>query len=180
MRLTVKFRTFCLVGVAVVAVLAAGEALARGGGHSAGGHRIGGRGHGQHWGGGVHGGRVAHGEGRRPPSLAAIGVWALAAAAVTRAAITAAAGFIMTTLALTATTPPSARRPMAAGRRSMRSAIIQGRGLPDSDRGLSVGGLPWLCANRVLWLGSAHHPSSRRAASQGAQELQLTLGVMKR
>ena len=65
MRLTVKFRTFCLAGVAVVAVLAAGEALARGGGHSAGGHWIGGRGHGQHWGGGVHGGRVAHGDGRR-------------------------------------------------------------------------------------------------------------------
>jgi hypothetical protein len=68
MRLTVKFRTVCLVGVAVVAVLAAGEALARGGGHSAGGHSagghwIGGRGHGQHW-GGVHGGRVGYG-GRR-------------------------------------------------------------------------------------------------------------------
>ena len=66
MRLTVKFRTLCLAGVAVVAVLAAGEALARGGGRSGGGgHWIGGRGHGQHWGGGVHGGRVAHGGGRR-------------------------------------------------------------------------------------------------------------------
>jgi hypothetical protein len=60
MRLTVKFRTLCLAGVTVVAVLAAGEALARGGGHSAGG-----RGHGQHRGGGVHGGRFAHGDGRR-------------------------------------------------------------------------------------------------------------------
>jgi hypothetical protein len=75
MRLTVKFRTLCLAGVAVVAVLAAGEALARGGGHSGGGaHWIGGGGrgqhwgggvHGQHWGGGVHGGRVGFGGARR-------------------------------------------------------------------------------------------------------------------
>jgi len=127
MRLPLKFRPLCLAGVAIVALLATGEALARAGGRSAGGHWVGGRGHGQHWGGGVHGGRVARGDGRRPPSLAAIGVWALAAAAFTGAAITAAAGFIMTTLALTATTRPTARRPMAAGRRSMRSAIIQGR-----------------------------------------------------
>ena len=63
MRLTVKFRTLCLASAAVVAVLAAGEALAKGGGRSGGGHWIGGRG--QHWGGGVHGGRVAHGGGRR-------------------------------------------------------------------------------------------------------------------
>ena len=68
MRLTVKFRPLCLAGVAIVAVVAAGEALARAGGHSAGGHSagghwIGGRGHGQHW-GGVHGGRVGDG-GRR-------------------------------------------------------------------------------------------------------------------
>jgi hypothetical protein len=51
MRLTVKFRPLCLAGATVVAVLAAGEALARGGGHW-----IGARGRGQHWGGGVHGG----------------------------------------------------------------------------------------------------------------------------
>ncbi len=62
MRLTMKFRTLCLAGAAVVAVLAAGEALAKGGGRSGGGHWIGGRG--QHWGGGVHGGRAAHGGGR--------------------------------------------------------------------------------------------------------------------
>ncbi len=62
MRLTVKFRTLCLAGAAVVAVLAAGEALAKGGGRSGGGHWIGGRG--QHWGGGVHGGRAAHRGGR--------------------------------------------------------------------------------------------------------------------
>jgi hypothetical protein len=65
MRLDVKFRTLCLAGVGIVAVLAAGEVLARGGGRSAGGHWIGGGSHGQHWGGGVHGGRVAHGGGRR-------------------------------------------------------------------------------------------------------------------
>ena len=65
MRLDVKFRTLCLAGVGIVAVLAAGEALARGGGRSAGGHWIGGGGHGQHWGDGVRGGRVAHGGGRR-------------------------------------------------------------------------------------------------------------------
>jgi hypothetical protein len=74
MRLTVKIRTLCLAGVAVVAVLDAGEALARGGGHAGGGgHWIGGGGRGQHWGGGVHGqhwggvhgGRVGFGGARR-------------------------------------------------------------------------------------------------------------------
>jgi hypothetical protein len=70
MRLDVKFRTLCLAGVGMVAVLAAGEALARGGGRfGGGGHWIGGRGHGlgvgHHEGGGVHGGRVALGGGRR-------------------------------------------------------------------------------------------------------------------
>jgi hypothetical protein len=54
MRLKVRFRTLCLVGVCMVAVLPAGEALARGGGRSGGGHWIGGRGPapGHHWGGG--------------------------------------------------------------------------------------------------------------------------------
>lgn len=66
MRFSVKLRTLCLAGAGMVAVLVAGEALARGGGHFAGGgHWIGGRGHGQHWGGGGHGGHVGHGGWRR-------------------------------------------------------------------------------------------------------------------
>jgi len=65
MRLPLKFRPLCLAGVAIVALLATGEALARAGGHSAGGHWVGGRGHGQHWGGGVRGGRVGFAGERR-------------------------------------------------------------------------------------------------------------------
>ena len=66
MRLNVKLRTLCLAGVGMVVVLAAGEALARGGGRSGGGgHWIGGRGLGHHAGGGGHGGHVGYGGWRR-------------------------------------------------------------------------------------------------------------------
>ncbi len=65
MRVPLKFRPLCLAGVAIVALLAAGEALAKAGGHSAGGHWVGGRGHGQHWDGGIHGGRVGFAGERR-------------------------------------------------------------------------------------------------------------------
>ena len=118
MRLTVKFRTLCLAGVAVVAVLAAGEALARGGGRSAAAAI------GSAAAATANTGAAAFtadasptAAGGGPPISAAIGVGALAATAVTGAAITAAAGFIMAMSAITATTSLKARRPMAAGRR---------------------------------------------------------------
>jgi len=69
MRLDAKLRTLCLAGMGITAVLAAGEALARGRGYSAvGGHRVVGSGLGaglgQHWVGG-HGRHVGYGGRRR-------------------------------------------------------------------------------------------------------------------
>ncbi len=125
MRVPLKFRPLCLAGVAIVALLAAGEALAKAGGHSAGGHWVGGRGHGQHWDGGIHGGRVGFAGERRAADFG--GYWGrgFGRGGSYWGGYYGGGGVYMTMSAVTATTLLMARRPMAAGRRFMRPTITR-------------------------------------------------------
>ena len=177
MRLTVNFRTLCLAGVAVVAVLAAGEALARGGGRSAGGHWIGGRGHNQHWGGGVHGGRVGFGGGRRAADFGGYGRRGLGRGGSYWGGYYGGGGVYYDDFGNYGDYGPDGPPAYRGGATIYAPNYYSGAGLPGSDRGLSAGSLPQLCASRVLRRRSAHHLSSRDAAWQSAQELQLPRGV---